>query len=264
MTPHHYLDFNVVEFRRKRQEALEEKQKAETYVQRMLEMKERKRQKAALTIQRVFRGYVKRRQISYFLKLRHEFLDLRELEMPIRESAWYIILEYFGYAPPLKSDTVMERAQKLFPGYMRHIISACIEDNWKIACNYIRELDAHSHHEAMKVKDRLRKESRKLSSKGATASAPVTFRWLEALINVFRVWKAQSNHDAGAKRAAREKRKLEQMVENYRTVSIFCKIVFIIVLCLNGIYVLTPCIAPCIRQDLGCRKRKRKRSTKKF
>lgn len=145
-----------MDYHRAQEEAREKKYAEETYAIRAGQNRERRRQRATLNIQRVYRGHRKRCQIANFLKQRRAFQDLRELEMPYRNSALYIVLTYFGFGPALKSDTTLERAQKLYPVYMHPVVEACIEYKWSVACDYIRELDKHKHkHKAILSKTAL-------------------------------------------------------------------------------------------------------------
>ena len=182
--------------------------------------KERKRMKAALTIQRVYRGCQKRREIRSFLKIRRAFMDLRELEMPKRNSTLYAILLYFGWAPALKSDTVLERAKKLFPGYMEDIIAACIENKWRMGCDYIREIDRHNHAKVRKLKlAQSSKNAQFPTSTGSEGSGGAMMAKIEGLIAALKVWKAQNSYDRAVKYAEQRKIQHEQKLLAYRTVS---------------------------------------------
>ena len=179
--------------------------------------KERKRMKAALTIQRVYRGCQKRREIRSFMKIRRAFTDLRELEMPKRNSTLYAILLYFGWAPALKSDTVLERAKKLFPGYMEEVVSACIENRWQMGCEYIREIDRHNHLKAKKLKI---SQSTKLALSAAppAENGGAMMARIEGLIAALKVWRAQGSYDRAVKYAEQRKVQHEQKLLAYRTV----------------------------------------------
>lgn len=206
-----HIPFNVLDIRKAKQDAIDKKVMEETYALKQAEMKERRREAAALTIQRVYRGHVNRIQTKAFLELRHQFLDLRVLDQPYRNSVLYQLLEYFGYAPLLKSDTPLEKAKHLFPGYMHATVTSCIEGKWSLGCQHIHAVEKH-----------------KLTSGEITRTA--------VMVKLFGVWRARSAVSSAARHTAK-KRQLEELHStNYQNVFMFSPFFL-----LNGIVYISIC-----------------------
>lgn len=101
------------------------------------------RTKAALNIQRVYRGYQGRKKIHAFIQERKELMAKRHIEDAIRQSVLYKLKSFFGFSIMLETDTPLERVKKMYPWYMHHIVAACIENNWTDACRLLTEHEKH-------------------------------------------------------------------------------------------------------------------------
>lgn len=132
----------VKEYRQKKHATENNKKMAAAYAARQAELASRKKYNAALLIQRVFRGWRKRRSLKDFIDSRREFFELRKKEMGIRTSIPYQVLAFWGLAPALASDTTLEKTKRLFPTYMHGIVGDCIGHNWHYACKIVNEVDA--------------------------------------------------------------------------------------------------------------------------
>ena len=108
-----------------------------------------KREKAATTIQRVFRGYRGRLASKAYIAERKKFLELRKAEDEERQTFWYWLRNFVGVAPLLDSDTPLERVKKVYPWYMHHIVAACIENKWSDACKLMSEHDQYMKQHAI-------------------------------------------------------------------------------------------------------------------
>jgi hypothetical protein len=94
-------------------------------------------------VQRVYRGYRERLQLSAFLTQRMEFMRTRHLEEGERASLHYRFLSLLGIAPVLISDTPLERVMKLYPAYMHHILELSVGGKWSAACAMLLEHEQH-------------------------------------------------------------------------------------------------------------------------
>lgn len=129
----------VKEYRLNKRNREEEKARKIAYAKQQEEMIQRKRQKSAIVIQRVYRGHVCRLRMADAMEEAKQMTLHREDEDKKRETLVYKLLETIGIAPAMKSDTAIMRAKKMFPGYMHHIVEECIQYKWAIACDLLRE-----------------------------------------------------------------------------------------------------------------------------
>jgi len=97
----------------------------------------------------VFRGNKKRTSIQPFLTLRRQFMSLRRAEEATRNSSYYHSLLLVGLAPPLASDTTLEKVLKAYPGYMHHVLEFCLQGNWTLACDLLNEHNEYLRNNAI-------------------------------------------------------------------------------------------------------------------
>ena len=126
-----------------RDEAEKQAAIASSYEIRRLELLEIKTHKAATTIQKRIRGVLGRKQMTDFVAMRRDFFAKREKYMIYRQNPLYDFLCYWGIAPFLETDTVLEKVKKTYPTHMHNIIRVCLNQNWKLACELQREQDDH-------------------------------------------------------------------------------------------------------------------------
>ena len=96
-------------YKLKNDEEIRKKAIADAFAKRMQELERRKRVRAAIDIQRVLRGYWKRKTLKDFLGERREFMKLRRQEEGLRNSIYYKLLFLLGFPIALQSDTTLER-----------------------------------------------------------------------------------------------------------------------------------------------------------
>jgi hypothetical protein len=96
-------------YKLKNDEEIRKKGIAEAFAKRLQELERIKRVRAAIDIQRVLRGYWKRKSLKDFLAERREFMKLRRKEENIRNSLYYKLLYFIGFPIALQSDTTLER-----------------------------------------------------------------------------------------------------------------------------------------------------------
>eukprot|EP00981_Chlorochromonas_danica_P008642 scaffold2263_cov187-Ochromonas_danica.AAC.8 len=114
-----------------------------SYQARKKEMDDKRREKCALFIQRVYRGYRCRKKVSDFVQERRALAVLRKKEDAIRSSLLYKMKMLFGFSIILESDTPLERVKKVYPWYMHKIVAASIENKWTEACKLLIEHEQH-------------------------------------------------------------------------------------------------------------------------
>ena len=134
---------SVLAFLGAREEENKRKAVAEDFARRKAEQHEQSIQRAATRIQRRWRGYKDRKDIKEFQKERREFFSLRKAQMYLRENVLYKFLQYWGAAPQLTSDTLLERVLNSYPVHMHGILAECINDKWKVALKLQRAQDEH-------------------------------------------------------------------------------------------------------------------------
>lgn len=130
---------NVEDFKKEQERLQREADIKAAYKKRQEELFELKKIACALTIQRVYRGYVEREKIKRFIEERKQFLALRREEDKVRNSLWTKFLSFIGAPIVLQTDTPLERVKKLYPWYMHRILAECIENQWTIACHMLVE-----------------------------------------------------------------------------------------------------------------------------
>jgi hypothetical protein len=140
-----FVGKTVLEFRAAEQNKRRESEKMASALKHKQMAEDKRRQVAAGLIQRVWRGRRAYGLIKEFLDERREFLHLREKEMHIRMGIWFRIRQMLGFPMHLKSDTILEKVHKLYPFYMHHILAACIENDWAMACQLME-----AHEEGLK------------------------------------------------------------------------------------------------------------------
>jgi hypothetical protein len=96
-------------FKLKNDEELRKKAISDAFAKRLQELERMKRVRAAIDIQRVLRGYWKRKSLRDFLAERREFMRIRRQEEGLRNSIYYKLLYILGFSIPLQSDTTLER-----------------------------------------------------------------------------------------------------------------------------------------------------------
>ena len=133
----------VRDFRGQRDAMRAKRQVATDYAQRMDAMGVLKRVRAATNIQRALRGHLDRKHFASFIAERRAFFQLRTEQRPYRENPIYKLLEFWGVAPTLRSDTTLERVKKQYPVHMHDILHECLRNQWKEACRLQREQDEH-------------------------------------------------------------------------------------------------------------------------
>ena len=133
----------VMEYRAEKENNFYKALTSEQYAIKQVELTKKKREVNATIIQRVYRGYKKRKDLAPFLLERKTFYQLRLAEMELRESVQHQVLAFFGVAPILKSDYTMERMKKQFPSYMHRIVGECINNNWSYACEVFKQEEAY-------------------------------------------------------------------------------------------------------------------------
>jgi hypothetical protein len=129
----------VREYRHEQAVKKRESEKLASALKHATAAEDKRRSLAAGRIQRVWRGRRAFRLMKPFLLERKEFLLLREHEMPTRLGIWYWIRQALCIPMHLRSDTTIEKVHKLYPGYMRNILAACIENDWALACQLLEE-----------------------------------------------------------------------------------------------------------------------------
>ena len=134
---------SVLKFRGDRDEALRKKELADDFARRKAEQYNQKQQRSATHIQRSFRGYKDRKDIVDFQEQRRKFFVLREQQMYLRNNLIYKFMAWWGVAPNMQSDTLLERVLNSYPAHMHHIIAECINNKWKAALILQREQDEH-------------------------------------------------------------------------------------------------------------------------
>jgi len=134
---------SVLAFRGARDEANRQAALAEDFAQRKREQQEMKIHRAATHIQRNWRGHKDRKDIVDFQAERREFFRKRKEQMSLRDNLVYKFLAYWGVAPNMESDTLLERVLNSYPGHMHEIIEECINNKWKVALRLQREQDEH-------------------------------------------------------------------------------------------------------------------------
>jgi hypothetical protein len=142
------LPFYGLTVKNYRKKALEEKRKKDistAFETRKRELGKQKNEKAVRLVQRVYRGYCKRKSIADFIAMRKEFMRTREKETAQRENVLYQVSAVLGIAKALKGDTPLEKVMKLYPSYMHEILALSIDNNWSYACQLLAE-----HEERMK------------------------------------------------------------------------------------------------------------------
>ena len=145
LRPYNFQGKSVRDFRGKRASDEAKRKVAEDYAARAAELKVLKKQRCATNIQRVWRGVRSRRSpaILSFIADRRVFFALREKQMPLRANPVFKFLEFWGVAPRLQSDTMLERVHHQYPSHMRHIVQECLRGQWKEACRLQREQEEH-------------------------------------------------------------------------------------------------------------------------
>mmetsp|Transcript_9073 Transcript_9073/g.20463 ORF Transcript_9073/g.20463 Transcript_9073/m.20463 type:complete len:1632 (-) Transcript_9073:54-4949(-) len=138
-----FLGKSVKEYRERKEEEARKNAVKEAFEARKRQLQKMKIERAAATVQRVYRGYRERLQLSAFLTQRMEFMRVRHLEEAERASLHYRLLSLLGIAPVLKSDTPLERVMKLYPAYMHHILELSVGGKWSAACAMLLEHEQH-------------------------------------------------------------------------------------------------------------------------
>jgi hypothetical protein len=146
VTPVKFYGKSVVDYRKAAEDERIRIQIAAQYKQQKEMQRIRKRVNACTSIQRVFRGNKVRATIAEFLQSRRDFFILREEEMSKRTGIMYKLLEFWGIAPSLESDTTVEKAKKCFPGHMLPIVQESLDYKWKFACSLV-----HTQEEFLKT-----------------------------------------------------------------------------------------------------------------
>lgn len=139
--PVEYTGPSVSAWREARDNAEAERLKMEAYRKQQEELAEKRRQKAVIDIQRVYRGCLVRRDIKPFIKERKEFLRLREIEFPAREEWKYKLAWKHGRAKALTYDTNKEKVLRKFPESMHETVSYCIERKWGLMAKMLEPVD---------------------------------------------------------------------------------------------------------------------------
>jgi hypothetical protein len=139
-----YFGPTVLRYRKQKEEEEEERKKAEGYAKLMAENLVRKREKSAVTIQRVHRGRMVRKTIENFLLRRRAFLANRLKEMPQRQTRLYRTLDVFGFAPKLKYDTNKEKILRVFPQHLRNTVTDCVDRKWGFYTELLKPPDLGS------------------------------------------------------------------------------------------------------------------------
>jgi len=134
---------SVLDFRGARDEANRRAALAEDFARRKKEQHEIKIHRAATNIQRNWRGHKDRKDIVDFQRERREFFTLRQQQMSMRDNLIYKFLAYWGVAPNMASDTLLERVLNSYPVHMHDILEESINSKWKIALKLQREQDEH-------------------------------------------------------------------------------------------------------------------------
>ena len=145
LRPYNFQGKSVRDFRGQRAADEVRRQVAADYAVRAAELKVLKTHRCATNIQRVWRGARTRRSpaILSFIAERRAFFVLRGKQMPLRANPVFKFLEFWGVAPRLQSDTMMERVHHQYPTHMRHIVQECLRGQWKEACRLQREQEEH-------------------------------------------------------------------------------------------------------------------------
>lgn len=160
------------DFKLKYEEEMRKKNVAELFLNRTIEIERMKKVRAAIIIQRVVRGYWKRKEIADFVAERKAFMRFRKEEEATRNSISYIILCWIGFPPPLQSDTPLERVMKLYPPYKHHILAAAIENQWGLACRLLIEHEERlKQHPPASVYQKLRAAFREWQSRSRLQNA---------------------------------------------------------------------------------------------
>lgn len=139
VTPVKFYGKSVVDYRKAAEDERLRIQIAAQYKQQKEIQRIRKRVNACTSIQRVFRGNKVRANIAEYVQSRRDFFKLREEEMSKRISIIYKLLEFWGIAPSLASDTTVEKAKKSFPGHMLPIVEEALDYKWRFACSLVHK-----------------------------------------------------------------------------------------------------------------------------
>jgi hypothetical protein len=62
------------------------------------------------------------------------------------------LLQFFGIAPKLESDTPLERVLKMYPSYMHFVLAECVEYQWSLACELWRAQEDHLKQQKLGLK----------------------------------------------------------------------------------------------------------------
>ena len=133
----------VRDFRGQREAMRQKRLVAADYAERLAGTAVLKTNRAATNVQRTFRGFLDRKHFAGFIADRRAFYELRAEQRPYRANPIYKFLEFWGIAPNLRSDTMLERVKKQYPAHMQSILQECLRDQWKEACRLQREQEEH-------------------------------------------------------------------------------------------------------------------------
>ena len=136
-----YTGPTVLAWRQARDNAESERMKREAYKRQQEELAEKRRQTAVVTIQRVYRGVVVRRNIKSFITARKHFLQMREEEYPQRETWQYQLATKHGRAKALEYDTNKEKVLRNYPIDMHETVTHCIERKWGLMSELLVPVD---------------------------------------------------------------------------------------------------------------------------
>jgi SOS-response transcriptional repressor LexA len=143
---HLYYGKAFTEYNEKLSEEQRKLEIQQAYEKRLKELQLLKEINSVVTIQRIFRGFQKRRQIEAFIEERKLFLLQRVEEDKLRSSLLTKFLTFIGFTQTFATDTPLEKVHKLYPWYMHHIVAECIENKWNEACAMIIEHDEYMKH----------------------------------------------------------------------------------------------------------------------
>lgn len=143
MTKRKFVGFLVSERRQAKNDAKDRADRSAAYLASRLIDREAARFRCAVTIQRVFRGFISRKHAAPFIEERKHFLALCEEAKKEKSRLKYLLDDFFGFARHMKTDTIRERVLKLFPLPDRRVVEECIDREWDDAFAFVLEREAH-------------------------------------------------------------------------------------------------------------------------